>query len=122
MIITPFIALVLASTSVFGQAQVPIVYDQYHNATPITGTWSSGSQAVQTGPVCYHFFFSYPPFFPPRTYKIPSPLGFCQSGQRNVYISSNDGYIVFIVGRQRLLITEMSLMLLWNSTPDGYYE
>lgn len=28
-----------------------IRYDSAHNATPITGTWSTGSRAVSTGPV-----------------------------------------------------------------------
>jgi len=40
------LALALASSSL---AQ-DIVYDAIHNATTIVGTWSSGSQAVVTGP------------------------------------------------------------------------
>jgi len=52
MILTPFICLVLAAMAPFTHAQIdePIEYDVEHNATSIVGTWSSGSQAVQTGP------------------------------------------------------------------------
>jgi len=47
MIFTPLLGLVLATlSSVLAQ---DIIYDSIHNATPIVGTWSSGSQAVLTG-------------------------------------------------------------------------
>jgi hypothetical protein len=39
--------LLLLATSAHGQT----VYDAAHNVTVITGTWSSGSQNVVTGPV-----------------------------------------------------------------------
>lgn len=42
----------------------PIVYDTEHNATSIIGTWSSGSQAVVTGPGFANpaaLTFTYPP-------------------------------------------------------------
>jgi hypothetical protein len=104
MIITPFIALVLASTSVFGQAQVPIVYDQYHNATPITGTWSSGSQAVQTGPGFANpakETFTYPPttgisysFTPDGYYEI-SRYRFNSNGSQPTCII---GVVVWVHG------------------------
>jgi hypothetical protein len=56
------LALVLASTTTPALSQ--IVYDQYHNASPITGTWSTGSQAVLTGPVRRpSLFFFFPWFF-----------------------------------------------------------
>jgi len=61
MIISSIIALVLASTPAFSQQ---IVYNQFHNASPITGTWSTGSQAVQTGPGFANPInqsFTYPP-------------------------------------------------------------
>jgi len=50
MILTQFLtlllALALASLPAQGQQ---IVYDAIHNATALTGTWSSGSRAVLTG-------------------------------------------------------------------------
>lgn len=50
MFLLPVVSL-LASLSLpaRGQAQVPIVYDSIHNATPIVGTWASGSRNVVTG-------------------------------------------------------------------------
>ncbi|KAJ7581222.1 ROT1 protein [Mycena floridula] len=45
MMIAP-LALLLAASSVLAQ---DIIFDAEHNATTIIGTWSSGSQAVQTG-------------------------------------------------------------------------
>ena len=42
-----FVALLLATPLVYSQ----INYDSTHNATALTGTWSSGSKAVSTGPV-----------------------------------------------------------------------
>jgi hypothetical protein len=50
-LLSPLFALVIASAPVLAQSQVPINYDQVHNATVITGTWSSGSQGVLTGSV-----------------------------------------------------------------------
>ncbi|KAF8740705.1 hypothetical protein AX14_007605 [Amanita brunnescens Koide BX004] len=41
-----FVALLLATPLVYSQ----INYDSTHNATALTGTWSSGSKAVSTGP------------------------------------------------------------------------
>jgi hypothetical protein len=43
MILAPFITLILAALPVLGQ------FDAIHNATSISGTWSTGSQAVVTG-------------------------------------------------------------------------
>jgi len=43
-------SLVLPLLTQAQDAQTPIVYDSIHNATAITGTWSTGSQAVLTGP------------------------------------------------------------------------
>lgn len=55
MILTPLLTVVLASLAQLTVAQLddqgPIVFDAEHNATSIVGTWSSGSQAVSTGPV-----------------------------------------------------------------------
>lgn len=48
MILTPIIAVVLAALPVLSQ---DIVYDAAHNATPIVGTWATGSKAVVTGTV-----------------------------------------------------------------------
>jgi hypothetical protein len=47
MILTPLIGLVLASLAPSVSSQIQ--YDAIHNATAITGTWSSGSKAVMTG-------------------------------------------------------------------------
>ncbi|EKM49858.1 uncharacterized protein PHACADRAFT_265599 [Phanerochaete carnosa HHB-10118-sp] len=47
MLLTSLVPLVLAALPALGQ---DIVYNSAHNATPITGTWSSGSKAVSTGP------------------------------------------------------------------------
>jgi len=51
--ILPFLFSVMLLTSFFGttsaQDDAQIVYDSIHNATVITGTWSSGSQHVLTG-------------------------------------------------------------------------
>ncbi|KAF8481512.1 ROT1 protein [Russula emetica] len=49
MLLTPLAFLVYASASALAQ-QAPITYDSAHNVTPITGTWSSGSMNVSTGP------------------------------------------------------------------------
>ena len=49
MLLTSLACLVYASASALAQTQ--IVYDSAHNATPITGTWSSGSMNVVTGAV-----------------------------------------------------------------------
>jgi hypothetical protein len=46
MIAFPLAALLLATSTASAQA---IVYNSAHNVTPITGTWSSGSQHVVTG-------------------------------------------------------------------------
>ncbi|KAK0449484.1 chaperone for protein-folding within the ER, fungal-domain-containing protein [Armillaria borealis] len=48
MIFNPLIALVLAVLPAHIFAQ-DIVYDPTHNMTVITGTWATGSKAVQTG-------------------------------------------------------------------------
>lgn len=54
MILTPLLTVVLASLAQLTVAQLddqgPIRFDAEHNATTIIGTWSSGSQAVSTGP------------------------------------------------------------------------
>lgn len=50
MIFNPLIALVLAVLPAHIFAQ-DIVYDPIHNMTVITGTWATGSKAVQTGSV-----------------------------------------------------------------------
>jgi len=44
--LTPLLGLALASLPAHGQQ---IVYDTIHNATVLTGSWSSGSKAVLTG-------------------------------------------------------------------------
>ncbi|KAJ7116304.1 chaperone for protein-folding within the ER, fungal-domain-containing protein [Mycena epipterygia] len=46
MFSAPLMALVLAASTAVAQ---DIVYDSIHNATPIVGTWSSGSQHVIPG-------------------------------------------------------------------------
>jgi hypothetical protein len=48
MFLTSLALLIYASASALAQQ---IVYDVAHNTTPITGTWSSGSGNVTTGPV-----------------------------------------------------------------------
>ncbi|KAG7444143.1 uncharacterized protein BT62DRAFT_253836 [Guyanagaster necrorhizus] len=48
MIFNPLVALVLAVLPAHIFAQ-DIVYDSIHNKTVITGTWATGSKAVQTG-------------------------------------------------------------------------
>ncbi|KAF7349126.1 Proteasome subunit [Mycena venus] len=48
MLIFPFIALLFAASSASAQGNVE--YNAAHNVTPITGTWSSGSKHVVTGP------------------------------------------------------------------------
>ncbi|TFK40512.1 chaperone for protein-folding within the ER, fungal-domain-containing protein [Crucibulum laeve] len=48
MIITSLFALALASFAPVAYSQ-DIVYDSIHNATTLTGTWSSGSRGVMTG-------------------------------------------------------------------------
>lgn len=50
------LGFLLTTLATFANAQLtssdaPIVLDAIHNATSITGTWSSGSRAVITGPV-----------------------------------------------------------------------
>jgi len=54
MIFASLLTVALASLAPLSAAQDdtqgPIVYDAEHNATAIWGTWSSGSQSVQTGP------------------------------------------------------------------------
>ncbi|GJE92582.1 protein rot1 [Phanerochaete sordida] len=47
MLLTSFVPLLLAALPALGQ---DIKYDLAHNATPIFGTWSTGSKAVSTGP------------------------------------------------------------------------
>ncbi|KAF8657327.1 hypothetical protein AX16_002249 [Volvariella volvacea WC 439] len=53
MILSSILGLVLVALAPFTHAQLDpdevIVYDAIHNATPIVGTWSSGSRAVSTG-------------------------------------------------------------------------
>jgi hypothetical protein len=52
MILSPFLAVMLASWTTLVAAQEPqgpFVYDTIHNKTSLTGTWSSGSKAVVTG-------------------------------------------------------------------------
>jgi hypothetical protein len=43
--------LAAAALAPAAQAQDVIQFDQAHNASPIIGTWSTGSRAVLTGPV-----------------------------------------------------------------------
>ena len=55
---TKTLVAALAVAGGLGAAQAQqIVFDSIHNATSITGTWSSGSKAVKTGSVS-----SYSPF------------------------------------------------------------
>lgn len=51
MLLSSLAFLIYASASALAQSQTPIVYDVAHNATPISGTWSSGSRNVTTGAV-----------------------------------------------------------------------
>jgi len=54
MLLTSLLTIVLASLARNTLAQDefgPIKYDDIHNATAITGTWSTGSKAVSTGAV-----------------------------------------------------------------------
>lgn len=48
MLFTALTSLLLAAIPVMAQ---DIEYDLAHNATPIWGTWSTGSKAVSTGAV-----------------------------------------------------------------------
>jgi len=53
MVFLPVLSVLVSSLPLLALAQgdqTPIVYDSIHNATVITGTWSSGSMHVQTGP------------------------------------------------------------------------
>ncbi|KAF8158452.1 chaperone for protein-folding within the ER, fungal-domain-containing protein [Crassisporium funariophilum] len=54
MILTSLLTVVLASLARIAAAQDDtqgdIIYNSVHNATVITGTWSTGSKAVLTGP------------------------------------------------------------------------
>jgi len=63
MLLTSFAFLIYASAAALAQSQTPIVYNTAHNVTSISGTWSSGSGNVTTGPT-YVFpaneSFSYP--------------------------------------------------------------
>jgi hypothetical protein len=45
-LLSPLLALILVAVPALAQ---DVILDQAHNATPITGTWSSGSKAVLTG-------------------------------------------------------------------------
>ncbi|KAA1472269.1 hypothetical protein DENSPDRAFT_859376 [Dentipellis sp. KUC8613] len=45
-----FALLASVSMPAFAQTGAPIVYNSAHNATPIGGSWSSGSKGVSTGP------------------------------------------------------------------------
>ncbi|CDO72253.1 hypothetical protein BN946_scf184970.g105 [Trametes cinnabarina] len=61
MLVYGFLTVALAAIpAVLSQA---IVYDTAHNATPITGTWSSGSKQVVTGKFANpsNLSFNYPP-------------------------------------------------------------
>jgi hypothetical protein len=51
-------ALAVAGGVGIAQAQQQITFDSTHNATTITGTWSSGSKAVTTRSVSGDFLFS----------------------------------------------------------------
>lgn len=60
MVFLPIASLVVAGMSLSalaqGDDQTPILYDIIHNTTVITGTWATGSKAVQTGSVCLLVF------------------------------------------------------------------
>jgi len=61
MIITPIAAFLFFSTATLAQQ---VVLDAIHNATSLTGTWSSGSRHVLTGPSFANpakQTFNYPP-------------------------------------------------------------
>ena len=49
--LTTFLSAIVGSVAVFAQSQVPIMYDDVHNATTIVGTWASGAKNVVTGSV-----------------------------------------------------------------------
>ena len=51
MILTPLLAVVVASLAGLSKAQDIDFEDGIHNATSIVGTWSSQSRSVLTGPV-----------------------------------------------------------------------
>jgi hypothetical protein len=53
MLFSTLVPLVLAAMPALAQ---DIVYDSIHNATPITGTWSTGSKAVSTGAVRFYVY------------------------------------------------------------------
>ena len=88
MFVSSLIAVALAAIPQ-ALAQAPIEYDLAHNATPIIGTWSSGSQQVLTGPVSIPslgFGASYSP-----------TLGFCESRGYDLHLPQCYWHFVCIV-------------------------
>lgn len=59
MLTLSLVSLLFTALPVLGQG-AQVVYDSTHNASSLTGTWSTGSGAVQTGPVSTHFEMLYP--------------------------------------------------------------
>lgn len=108
--LTPLLALALASLPAQGQQ---IVYDAIHNATGISGTWSSGSKAVLTGAVRgpYHML---------NPVVANHVAGFCESSEPIIQLPQDHWSIVFIVSANDLDSAQALMRL--ASTDDGFYE
>lgn len=114
MIVSSLLTVVLASIISTASAQ-SIVYDNIHNATVITGTWSSGAQNVMTGAVSYllvrPLLFD---FFCPRVSQI---LPICRSlthQQQEFLTRCACFHCIFDIIRQMFYDC--------FSTNDGFYE
>jgi hypothetical protein len=105
MIIPHLFALLLVSTPAWGQAPP-------NNASPITGTWSSGSQAVITGPVRLHRFFRRSPSHH-ATRALP-----IQPMSRS-HIPRQQEYHTLCANFSDAWLTSAHHL---HSTDDGYYE
>ena len=112
MLSLSLLSLVLIVLPVLGQ-QSP--FDAIHNATPISGTWSTGSGAVQTGSVS--FVLSRLALLLP----IMRAKGVCKPSKLLLHLPTDHRSIVLLVSFL-LLDHQLSLSTVYHSTDDGFFE
>ena len=113
MLSLSLLSLVFTALPVLSQ----IVYDSTHNATPITGTWSTGSGAVQTGPVSFPFKLLCPCFF----LLTVLTKGVCKPPKLLLHLPKDYWPIVLLVSSLPLA-RKLAHVSCPHSTDDGYFE
>ena len=116
MILAFLLTVVLAFIGTTSAQGAQAVLDDIHNATVLTGTWSSGAKHVMTGAVSFLLIR-------PLLFDLFCLPGFRKSCQYVVHLSINNRNFLLVVR-----IFPASLIFIWPtfydffSTNDGFYE